>query len=50
MLTDNSLEYAVLNNLELDPRIPDSGEIAALAVYGVCGVSNEIKVNVVCNN
>jgi osmotically-inducible protein OsmY len=31
MLTDNSLEDAVLNSLELDPRIPDSNEIAVSA-------------------
>ena len=34
MLTDNSLEDAVLNSLELDPRIPDSREIAVSADDG----------------
>ena len=31
MLTDNSLEDAVINSLELDPRIPDANEIAVSA-------------------
>ena len=34
MLTDNSLEDAVLNSLELDPRIPDSNDIAVSADDG----------------
>jgi osmotically-inducible protein OsmY len=31
MLTDNSLEAAVISSLDLDPRIPDSNDIAVSA-------------------
>jgi hypothetical protein len=34
MLTGNSLEDAVINSLELDPRIPDSNDIAVSADDG----------------
>jgi BON domain len=40
VLTDNSLEDAVLNGLELDPRIPDASAIAVSADDGLvvlCG-------------
>jgi osmotically-inducible protein OsmY len=35
VLTDNSLEDAVGNSLELDPRIPDASEIAVTADDGM---------------
>jgi osmotically-inducible protein OsmY len=73
MLSDNSLEDAVLNSLELDPRIPDSNEIAvstddamvvlrgsvesfgqrrvvaedARNVEGVYELDNQLKVNLI---
>ena len=71
MLTDNSLEDAVINTLKLDPRLPDSNDIAVSAddelvvlrgsvesfgqrraaaedarnVDGVYDVDNQLKVN-----
>jgi osmotically-inducible protein OsmY len=43
MLTDNSLEDAVLNSLELDPRIPDSNEIAVSADDGMVVLRGSVE-------
>jgi osmotically-inducible protein OsmY len=43
MLTDNSLEDAVLNGLELDPRIPASTEIAVSADGGIVTLRGTIE-------
>ena len=43
MLTDNSLEDAVLNSLELDPRIPDSNDIAVSAADGTIVLRGSVE-------
>ena len=43
MLTDNSLEAAVLNSLDLDPRIPDSNEIAVSADDGIVVLRGSVE-------
>ena len=43
MLTDNSLEDAVLDSLELDPRIPDSNEIAVSAGDGMVVLRGSVE-------
>ena len=43
MLTDNSLEDAVINSLELDPRIPDSNDIAVSADDGMVGLRGSVE-------
>ena len=43
MLTDNSLEDTVLNNLELDARIPDSNEIAVSADDGMVALRGSVE-------
>jgi osmotically-inducible protein OsmY len=43
MLTDNSLEDAVLNSLALDPRIPDSNEIAVSADDGMVVLRGSVE-------
>jgi osmotically-inducible protein OsmY len=41
--TDNSLEDAVLNRLELDPRIPDSNDIAVSADDGMVVLRGSVE-------
>jgi osmotically-inducible protein OsmY len=41
--TDNSLEDAVLNSLELDPRIPDSNDIAVSADDGTVVLRGSVE-------
>jgi osmotically-inducible protein OsmY len=43
MLTDNSLEDAVLNGLDHDPRIPDSNEIAVSADDGMVALRGSVE-------
>jgi hypothetical protein len=43
MLTDNSLEDAVINSLELDPRIPDSNDIAVSADDGMVVLRGSVE-------
>ena len=43
MLTDNSLEDAVLNSLDQDPRIPDSNEIAVSADDGMVALRGSVE-------
>jgi osmotically-inducible protein OsmY len=43
MLTDNSLEDAVLNSLDLDPRIPDSNDIAVSADDGMVVLRGSVE-------
>jgi osmotically-inducible protein OsmY len=43
VLTDNSLEAAVLNSLDLDPRIPDSNEIAVSADDGIVVLRGSVE-------
>lgn len=43
MLTDNSLEDAVLNSLALDPRIPDSNDIAVSADDGMVVLRGSVE-------
>lgn len=43
MLTDNSLEDAVLNSLQLDPRISDPNEIAVSADDGMVVLRGSVE-------
>ena len=43
MLTDNSLEDTVLNSLEVDPRIPDSHDIAVSADDGMVVLRGSVE-------
>jgi osmotically-inducible protein OsmY len=43
VLTDNSLEDAVLNSLELDPRIPDSNDVAVSADDGMVVLRGSVE-------
>jgi osmotically-inducible protein OsmY len=43
MLTDNSLEDAILNSLDLDPRIPDSNDIAVSADDGMVVLRGSVE-------
>jgi osmotically-inducible protein OsmY len=43
VLTDNSLEDTVLNNLELDARIPDSNEIAVSSDDGMVALRGSVE-------
>lgn len=43
MLTDNSLEDAVINSLALDPRIPDANDIAVSADDGMVVLRGSVE-------
>jgi osmotically-inducible protein OsmY len=43
MLTDTSLEDAVLNSLELDPRIPESNDIAVSVDAGMIVLRGSVE-------
>jgi osmotically-inducible protein OsmY len=43
MLTDNSLEDAVLNSLELDARIPESNDVAVSADDGMVVLRGSVE-------